>query len=281
MPYERRGKCVYNKETGKKMGCYKSITKANSQMRTFYAAEGGYIEEEKKKPSDAVLDRSEDIYQAMKATNLKSFVKKYGKEAENVMRGAAMKRAKDQVMTTNEEKLKEIVKKRLSTKPTKQMEEGKVGKFLTGAALFTALLAGDKMITDTNPQMKKLKNAYEKAEKAGDKEAMKKIEDMITKQEIFLSTGQGEPQNVNEEEIIYEEAEEDYEGEMAKAELYHIVENIKDLIDIIDDDTQLEAWIQSKITKAADYLNSVTQYLKYQQTQEQPVFEKTEYYLKK
>jgi hypothetical protein len=33
---------------------------------------------------------------------------------------------------------------------------------------------------------------------------------------------------------------------------------------MLDDDTQLEGWVQSKITKAADYLNSVTQYLKYQ-----------------
>jgi hypothetical protein len=33
---------------------------------------------------------------------------------------------------------------------------------------------------------------------------------------------------------------------------------------MIDEDTQLEAWVQSKLTKANDYLESVYQYLKYQ-----------------
>ncbi len=58
--------------------------------------------------------------------------------------------------------------------------------------------------------------------------------------------------------------EADYEGEMAKSELYRIIENAEELFQMLDDDTQLEGWVQSKITKAADYLNSVTQYLKYQ-----------------
>ena len=46
---------------------------------------------------------------------------------------------------------------------------------------------------------------------------------------------------------------------------------------MLDDDTQLEAWVQSKITKANDYLNSVTQYLGYQNTKQGPTDEKLEY----
>ena len=69
------------------------------------------------KPSNAVLDRAEDIYQAMKADSSRNFVKRYGKEAENVMRGRAMNSAKKQVKTMNEEKLKEIIKKKLAAPP--------------------------------------------------------------------------------------------------------------------------------------------------------------------
>ena len=49
----------------------------------------------------------------------------------------------------------------------------------------------------------------------------------------------------------------------------------------LDDDTQLEAWVQSKITKAADYLNSVTQYLAYQNTKQGPTDERLDYTIQK
>ena len=39
MPYERKGKCVYNKETNKKKGCSSSITKAKEYMKALYASE--------------------------------------------------------------------------------------------------------------------------------------------------------------------------------------------------------------------------------------------------
>jgi len=238
--------------------------------------------------SKAILDRAEDIYQAMKG-NRKNFVKKYRKEAENVMRGRAMNIAKSQVQTMNEERLKEIIKKRLSTKPepASELEEGAMGKLLTGAALVAALLAGNKMVSDANPTMKKLKDAYEKAEAKGDEAAMEKIEDLIAKQEVYLSTGQGGEQGLDEKKgktfpdltgdgkvtkadvlkgrgIELKEEEVDYEGEMAKSELRNIIQNAEELFSMLDEDTQLEAWVQGKLAKANDYLNSVTQYLKYQ-----------------
>ncbi len=250
-------------------------------------------------PSKAVLDRAEDVYQAMKK-NRKNIVKRYGKEAENVMRGRAMNIAKNQVKNMNEDKLKEIIKKKLSTKPkSKEIEEGKAGRVLGGLALFAALMAGNKALLDADPRMEKLKAAYEQAEKVGDTDRMKKIEDAITKQEVYLSTGQGEEQSIDEKKakpdfldldkdgnkkesmkkaasdakksvkedhgcMTCDSPEMDYEGEMAKAELYKLIQSAEKLFMMLDEDTQLEAWVQSKITKATDYLNSVEQYLEYQ-----------------
>lgn len=207
--------------------------------------------------SNAVLDRAEGIYQAMKG-NRKNFIKKYKRKAQNVMRGRAMNIAKSQVQIMNEERLKDLIKKSLAAKPkpTAELEEGAMGKLLTGAALVAALLAGNKMVSDANPTMKKLKDAYEKAEAKGDKVAMEKIEDLIAKQEVYLSTGQGGEQSLDEDL--------DYEGEMAKSELRNIIQNAEELFNMLDEDTQLEAWVQSKLAKANDYLNSVNQYLKYQ-----------------
>jgi len=159
------------------------------------------------KPSTAVLDRAEDIYQAMKADSSRNFVKRYGKEAENVMRGRAMNSAKKQVKTMNEEKLKEIIKKKLSAPNTE------------------ALKGGQKKL-DANKDGK------------------------ISGEDFKILRS------------LKEEA--DYEGEMAKSELLNVMQNAEGLFNMLDEDTQLEAWVQSKLTKANEYLESVYQYLKYQ-----------------
>ena len=39
MPYTRKGKCVYNKETGKKKGCSASVDKAKDYLKALYASE--------------------------------------------------------------------------------------------------------------------------------------------------------------------------------------------------------------------------------------------------
>jgi hypothetical protein len=52
------------------------------------------------------------------------------------------------------------------------------------------------------------------------------------------------------------------EADMARSELRSIAENAQAIADMISPDTELEAWVQSKITKAADYLSSVNDYMK-------------------
>jgi hypothetical protein len=194
MPYERKGKCIYNKKTGEKKGCSSTVGKAKAHMRALYAAEKGTIKEESSKLTQSILDRAEDIYQAMTSNprTVENAIKKYGSDAENVLRGRAINTAKKQVKMNNTDRFKEIVKNALSEKKS-----------------------------------------------------------------------------------IKEEA--DYEGEMAKSELYRIMQNAQELMGSLDDDTQLEAWVQSKITKAADYLNSVTQYLAYQNTKQGPTDERLDY----
>ena len=219
------------------------------------------------------------------------------------------------------------------------IDEGKLKNFLTGAALFTALIAGNNAITNSNPQMKALKNAYEKAEDVGDKEKMKVIKDKITKQRIFLDTGKGDSQSVKEEDIklpsdttftvdlkhlvkkhmnkgndkesaikftkalmkklhnkgevnvdgtkvIFKEMKMDqdtplalpaaetpnflgddgmdYEGGMAKSQMLKMKKYVDALSNMIEDESQLESWVQAKLTKASDYMSAVYHYLDYQ-----------------
>jgi hypothetical protein len=216
MPYERKGKCIFNKETGEKKGCSTSVGKAKKYMRALYAAEKGNIKEESSKSSQAIQDRAEDIYQAMKATALEKAVDRYGADAEDVLRGRAINVAKKQVKMKNTDRLKEIIKSKLGEKKGKDFPD----------------LTGDGK---------------------------------VTKADILKGRG------------VELKEEADYEGEMAKSELRNLIQNAQELMNSLDDDTQLEAWVQSKITKANDYLNSVTQYLGYQNTKQGPTDEKLEY----
>ena len=221
MPYERKGKCIYNKKTGEKKGCSSTVSKAKAHMRALYAAEKGNIKEESSKSSQAIQDRAEDIYQAMKATALEKAVDRYGADAEDVLRGRAINVAKKQVKMKNTDRLKEIVKNKLSEKKSKEFPD----------------LTGDGK---------------------------------VTKADILKGRG------------VELKEEADYEGEMAKSELYRLIKNAKLIMSMLDDDTQLEGWVQSKITKAADYLNSVSQYLEFQSVNNSnPLDEKTEYTIEK
>ena len=55
----------------------------------------------------------------------------------------------------------------------------------------------------------------------------------------------------------------DREGRMAKRQLADISEYAQDLSQMLQDETQLEAWVQAKLTKAADYIKTVKHYVEY------------------
>lgn len=63
----------------------------------------------------------------------------------------------------------------------------------------------------------------------------------------------------------------DYEGGMAKSQLLKMKKYAMALCDMIEDESQLEAWVQAKLTKASDYISSVYHYLEYEnQSNETP-----------
>ena len=56
----------------------------------------------------------------------------------------------------------------------------------------------------------------------------------------------------------------DDEGGMARADLYRAAKHSMKLFQMIQDNQPLEGWVQAKITKAADYLDSIYHYMEYQ-----------------
>ena len=53
----------------------------------------------------------------------------------------------------------------------------------------------------------------------------------------------------------------DKEGQMAKSQLMRTMRNAEAITMSLADNEQLEGWVQSKITKSADYLQAVANYL--------------------
>ena len=58
----------------------------------------------------------------------------------------------------------------------------------------------------------------------------------------------------------------DYEGGMAKSQMLKMKKYVMALNNMIDDESQLESWVQAKLTKASDYMSSVYHYLDYQKS---------------
>lgn len=60
----------------------------------------------------------------------------------------------------------------------------------------------------------------------------------------------------------------DDDGWMAKSELYKLAKYAITLHGMIQDNENLEPWVQSKITKAADYISTVKHYMEYVEASE-------------
>ncbi len=56
---------------------------------------------------------------------------------------------------------------------------------------------------------------------------------------------------------------EDHEGNMAKRQMFKTAEYATAIFDMIEDGQEFPAWIQSKMTKIADYIGAVKHYLEY------------------
>jgi len=105
----------------------------------------------------------------------------------------------------------------------------------------------------------------ETMKKALTDKAMKKVKEVVVTDDAEkaedIANKTGEEVKVVKKGTIQEGREYDYEGKMAQAQLLSIVKNSRDLFNMIGKDDQLKSWVQSKLTKAEDYLDSVRTYL--------------------
>ena len=63
--------------------------------------------------------------------------------------------------------------------------------------------------------------------------------------------------------VDHHDNDEDHEGSMAKRQMFKTAQYAAEIFDNIIDDDEFPAWIQSKMTKIADYISVVKHYLEY------------------
>lgn len=109
MPYERKGKCVYKKPSGKKVGCSDTEEKAKKYIQALYTSELN-----ESLPNVITPEEQAKVKEFMDAfmEDRQNWIDKYGLEQANfVMYKTAVKKAKEQSIDDDEgEDLNESIK---------------------------------------------------------------------------------------------------------------------------------------------------------------------------
>lgn len=90
-------------------------------------------------------------------------------------------------------------------------------------------------------------------------QSVKRVTDVEVKKNFRLKAqGRDEEEQMDEAK---DPGEYDQEGSMAKTQLRGIMRDVSNMMKMFKDDDNLPEWVQNKITKAADYLNSSNRYM--------------------
>ena len=233
------------------------------------------------------LEKREDVINALK-TNRKSFVSRYGKDAEKVMYAIATKRAKQQSENMHKDKIKEMVKsalmkpmegKKQDVTGPKGIPDGEIDSYDYLATRDAAIKKAMAMKEETNPMdvvamdvpllIRMMEYAREDAKSDLD------LHD-IAEKAIALSS-EGRTLTMSDYGAIFSDTlnedmdlgHEDDEPHMLKADLYRIGKYAMELYKMIDQfegkgEVDFPHWWQAKIIQAKSYLVNAKHYLDFE-----------------
>jgi hypothetical protein len=131
-------------------------------------------------------------------------------------------------------------------------------------------LAMDMRNMDNGNFQKKYKRSKEQLKYVlGDPDAKKTVQEAhLEEDDVIIVPGQGRSRKTGL--IKHGESRLDHEVEMARSDLFSAAKNAKQVYEMIADLSEeegLEGWVQEKIIKANDYLNTIREYLEGKQLQ--------------
>ena len=131
-------------------------------------------------------------------------------------------------------------------------------------------LAMDMRNMDNGNFQKKYKKSKEQLKYVlGDPDAKKTVQEAhLEEDDLIIIPGQGRSRKTGL--IKHGESRLDHEVEMARSDLFSAAKNAKQVYELIanvSEEEGLEGWVQEKIIKANDYLNTIREYLEGKQLQ--------------
>lgn len=197
------------------------------------------------------LDKREEIMKGLKK-NKRSFVKRYGKDAEKIMYGIATKQSKKKTMEQlDDQKIKEIIKKKLSKEQSLQENPINEQDIEVGA---------DKY--EEEQKLKLASNLIDYLETYATDTNWNRKHVNIAKQLINLGYGDDVKKilmdkNIDQQKINY------LFGYNNIQELNNIIKEIKELKNYIKPNTELLPFLKNKIQESKEHLTSVKEFLKF------------------
>ena len=269
MPYERKGKCVYKKPSGKKVGCSDTVEKTKKYIQALYASELN-----ESLPNTISPEEQAKIKEFMSAfmDDKQTWIDKYGLEQANfVMYKTAVKKAKEEMEKSQEKMdenkmdvLKELIKDALKNpKKADLNKDSKLSDYekKRGAAIEKSI--EDKELNEAlNPEVSKKVDQFIKglAKRYGYSE-----QDAVYA--IMQALRQTDFDGLNEDLDL---GHQDNEPHMLKADLYRIGKYAMELYKMVDQFDKMEGevdfphWLQAKIIKAKSMLVSAKHYLDFE-----------------
>jgi len=131
-------------------------------------------------------------------------------------------------------------------------------------AIFKSMIADKRDSLFDRYGVEAEKVAYGRAIAKAKQEMENKTTQNEEKLREMVRTALSTPQDMDERIALSEDdwQQPDDESSMAKTQLQTLIRDAQNLEYMIQDNEQLDAWVQSKITKAQDYIASVYQYMK-------------------
>jgi len=130
-------------------------------------------------------------------------------------------------------------------------------------------LADTKMLSVLKRSMEKLKSGDQLStqEKSATNDLLTTLLDMVLSSDTMfgMTKKQLQKESMDDYENDYEDSPEMDGIEMAQIELANMIEDANDLLDMLDEmDEEPDEWVLSKITKAADYIATASDYLQFE-----------------
>ena len=242
-----------------------------------------------KKLTKAELNKREELIMKMKK-NKRALVKKYGKDAEQVMYGRATNIAKKQAESMENDKLKEMVKTALQNPKAADLnKDGKLSDYekKRGAAIEKNLDEGSsteekRIAMSAIKRLAKYRGVSDSEAKADLLRAVKELGDLKEEFDLDIDQEGGEQADTDKSQAGILDAEaglgleedldlghQDNEPHMLKADLYRIGKYAMELYQMVDGfegqgEVDFPHWWQSKIIKAKDALVGAKHYLDFE-----------------